>query len=277
MKCSEVRHHLSAYFDGELATQSRGAVRTHLETCPDCSAGLSRLRRLSGLAKELPDPAPGDMWSVIERQLVEDKVLPAERPVIPIRYGRFTWRWAANIAAVAAALVIGVYLLSDRSGKPIAQPEMALNLAQYVDEFRIDPERAQNTLLKQYVGKPVQAENAFKLVNYKPLAPAELPGGLVRTAMYEVEMPCCKCIQCVYRRADGGSLAVFEHAGDEPPCFGKKCTMNANCGDKEACLVECEGQLVVSWKEGERFITLVGVKDQEEADRLIPAFAQTNS
>jgi hypothetical protein len=277
MKCSEVRDHLSAYFDRELPIQRQSAVGAHLETCPDCNAGLLRLRRLSGLAKELPDPTPGDMWSAIERQLTERKISPAEQEVIPIRYGRFAWRWAANIAAVAAALVIAAYLLSDRSGRPSAQPEMAVNLAQYVDEFRIDPERAQNALFKRYVGKPVQPESVFKLVHYKPSAPAELPGGLVRTAMYEVEMPCCKCIQCVYRRSDGGSLAVFEHAGDEPPCFGKKCPMKANCSDKNVCLVECEGQLVVSWKEGERFITLVGVRDREEADRLIPAFAQTST
>jgi hypothetical protein len=149
---------------------------------------------------------------------------------------------------------------------------MGVNLSRYVEQFRNDPASAEQSLREQYSGQVIEPADAIRMVNYKPLAPEKLPSGLARTQTSLFEMPCCKCIQTLYRRPDGGMLAVFEHVADEPPWFGNHSTVRANCTGKNVCLVECDGQLAVTWKEGNRHITLVGVKDVDELSRIVPEF-----
>jgi hypothetical protein len=154
----------------------------------------------------------------------------------------------------------------------MAHDRMAVNLSHFVTQFASDPEGAQHELQSQYASRPIQPADAIRLVNYTPAAPEQLADGLLRKQMYLVEMPCCKCVQSIYCRADGSSVAVFEHVADDPASLGDHPTIHANCSGKDVCLVQCSGQLAATWKDKNRYITLVGAKDLEDASRLIAAF-----
>ena len=52
MECSEVKQHLSAYFDGELSEELASQVKLALVDCPDCQQELEELTLLSELARD---------------------------------------------------------------------------------------------------------------------------------------------------------------------------------------------------------------------------------
>lgn len=52
MECSEVRRHLSAYFDGELPPEMAQAIESALVGCPECQQELEELSILSELARD---------------------------------------------------------------------------------------------------------------------------------------------------------------------------------------------------------------------------------
>ncbi|MFV1965053.1 MAG: hypothetical protein ACC628_06490 [Pirellulaceae bacterium] len=83
-------------------------------------------------------------------------------------------------------------------------------------------------------------------------------------------MPCCVCIETVFRRNDGGKLlAVFEHAEAQPMWFGDGPQIKAYCNGKPTRIVQRDGQLVVSWKQDQRYVTVIGMRDVEEVTRLM--------
>ena len=278
MNCTEVQENLSAYFDGELNGQ-RAAIAEHLQTCADCTAALARIRSLATLARELPNPVSPNMWAAIEHSL--DRAVDPMPQRLPL-HERFraaaSWfnvparHWATGLAAVAASLLIGFYawlLLHPH----MAHSQMAVDMSQFATQFATDPDAAERELHSRFASQSILPDDAIRLVSYKPMAPERLTDGVLRNQTYLVEMPCCKCVQTVYRRSDGGSVAVFEHVDDSPASFGDRPTIHANCSGKDVCLIQCNGQLAVTWKEKERYVTLVGAKDLEDAGRLIAAFA----
>ena len=88
---------LSEYLDGELSATDRAALETHLETCEDCSAVLSDLRRVVDRARMAEDYAPRrDLWPGIARRI---GATPAASP----RIGR---RWSFSLPQLAAAAIV---------------------------------------------------------------------------------------------------------------------------------------------------------------------------
>lgn len=55
MKCERLRSSIGAYLDGELDSKIRGAVRRHLERCPDCSLRYEELKTLRDELRSLND------------------------------------------------------------------------------------------------------------------------------------------------------------------------------------------------------------------------------
>jgi anti-sigma factor RsiW len=87
---------LSEYLDDELAPAERAAIESHLETCRDCSAVLSDLRRVVDRARHLDDRPPRrDLWPGIAQRI---GAAPARRRVI----GR---KWSFSVPQLAAAAV----------------------------------------------------------------------------------------------------------------------------------------------------------------------------
>ena len=278
MNCADVQKNLSAYFDGELPFEPRSAIAEHLERCGDCRGRLEKFRSLSVIAKRLPAASVPDLWNSISRQLTATGN-PTESPVtLAMQRRRLMLRRVSAIAAVAASLLIGVFL-----GYPVLlqshgrHAEVVMNLTGYVEAFRHDPIEAQRSLLATYTNRALKPEEALTLVSYKPAAPETLPAGLTRTAMYEIDMPCCKCIESVYRGADGRMVAVFEHADKQPAAISDRPSISTQCHGKDVGLVDCDGQLCASWKEEGRFVTVVGVSELAEVDKIVAAFGHPMS
>ena len=87
---------LSEYLDDELTPTEKAAIESHLETCRDCSALLSDLRRVVDRARHLADRPPRrDLWPGIAKRI---GATPTRSPVI----GR---KWSFSVPQLAAAAV----------------------------------------------------------------------------------------------------------------------------------------------------------------------------
>jgi len=113
MTIDEAREQLSAYLDGELAADARGAVERALEAHPELRAELHALRRTAALVRSMPrEPAPAGLADRVVAAIEADAPAPA-----PPRRWRARWRPLA--AAAAACLVVGLAaLLATRSQPP---------------------------------------------------------------------------------------------------------------------------------------------------------------
>jgi hypothetical protein len=87
MNCDFTRDRLDAYVAGTLAPEERGAVRAHLDTCPECAADLEAARFLAPRTAALPREAPADpaLWTGIEARLEPRRALHQRlRPVLAL-------------------------------------------------------------------------------------------------------------------------------------------------------------------------------------------------
>ena len=92
---------LSDYVDGELTSEDRTALETHLATCADCRATLEELRKVVARGRALDDRAPkADLWPGIHARLT-----PGGRPGV-IRSRRFSFNVPQLIAASVALVVL---------------------------------------------------------------------------------------------------------------------------------------------------------------------------
>jgi len=92
---------LSDYVDGELTSEERTALETHLATCADCRATLEELRKVVARGRALDDRAPkADLWPGIHARLT-----PGGRPGV-IRSRRFSFNVPQLIAASIALVVL---------------------------------------------------------------------------------------------------------------------------------------------------------------------------
>ena len=130
--CTTYEEHLSALIDGELTGELGQAVRSHVDTCPHCSAHCDALRRVDGLLVEAPAPAvPADLRQRLAARIEADRAAPElppyarRRPATPAprrptarapsQLRRYAQPAAVFAAAAAAALVL---FWTVRSGEP---------------------------------------------------------------------------------------------------------------------------------------------------------------
>ena len=111
---------LSEYLDGELPATERAALEAHLETCNDCSAVLSDLRRVVDRARVAEEYVPRrDLWPGIASRI------GATRAASP-RIGR---RWSFSLPQLAAAAILlmtlsggAAWLLRPTALSPVGGP-----------------------------------------------------------------------------------------------------------------------------------------------------------
>ena len=259
MDCSEVKELLSAYDDNELPSDMRNAVAVHLESCDECANEQEYFRRLSLMAKELVHPEPPvNIWQQLEEKL-------------EVEYGgqseRLTWSdWLSEkrkplfglCLATAAALFIAVGWIGSRYWVEHGDHEMAAVFEEYLEEFNLNPVKAQQILLSHYQGQMVDAEQAIHTVGYRPVVADGMPEGFSIGKTYVMKMPCCTCVQCLCQRSDGTTLAIFEHDDDEPDWFGSRAEQEMDCDGTHCNMVNLDKGLAASWKRGKRYITIIG-------------------
>jgi len=150
--CEEVRDILVAEARGESVTSlGKRFLSEHVESCPDCRRRLANQQRLSGalamVGSEASAPPAHLRAALMAEFQKQQKVTPIRRPIL-------TW---AAIAAVAAALLLAVFLNKDR------QPSAATQPAQTKVEVPVVVQPA------PVIAPPVQASQPVK-VRRRPVA-----------------------------------------------------------------------------------------------------------
>jgi hypothetical protein len=264
MKCSEVRELISAHFDDELPPDVSTEVAKHLAYYLPCATELNGIRKLSELNKNLPTPAPpSGFWHSIREQLDE-----------PIRITKSTWSFnRQTIACTVAALVLiaaGLFWFGPHLGRQHEHDaEFAAVFHRYLEEFHDSPLAAQDVFSAKYDGQMVKVNEATKLVGYRPAVADRMPRGYQIISTHVWKMPCCICVQCLCKREDGSTFAIFEHDEDEPEWFGERPRIDARFSGKSCQLVQLNGRLAVSWKLSNRYLTIIGAKDLREINDLV--------
>lgn len=110
MNCQNYTENLSAYLDGELSRRETDELESHLESCSRCAHERNSLEEaFLFVDNSLPQPLKPspEIWGHIRSRISESAV----RSPLPGFLQIFqTSRWAPALAAVAAALVIGLGL-----------------------------------------------------------------------------------------------------------------------------------------------------------------------
>ncbi len=272
MNCDEVKNLLSVYFDGELSGELHEQVRQHVDDCSGCLNELDGFGRLSQFTfSSTLTPSSAALWKQIELGLDSDDV-PTETPRQSTSPRSVTReparRWAVLAATVLVAVSVGI--VGYRSLFPSSEPHQFMAVfSEYLDRFYSDPHDAQSFLLSQYQHQSVQPEVAVNRVGYRPVVAGGLPDGYSLVSTHVMKMPCCICVQCLCQRADGTTLAIFEHDDQEPDWFGSRPTVNVICQSKQCALVELPRSVAASWKSGKRHVTIIGAKDLTEVHNLV--------
>ena len=265
MDCSTARELLSAFHDHELGPESEAEVRKHVEACLSCSAALADFNALSRMVGHLRDPlVPPNIWPVLEARLQSGRTSADRRH---IRRRLVTIAIAASLIVAASIGLVAYFAQSSGYQQHVA----AAGLARFLEEFDHNPDRAQNQLLASYNGRAVNLAQAARLARYRPVAPGNLPGGFSRSGTYVLEMPCCTCVETVYKDGDGQVVAVFEHENDESLWIGGRPTITAICNGRPTRLIQVDGHFTATWKSNGRQITVVGARGVEQLPRLMAA------
>ncbi len=268
MNCDTIRPLLSAYHDGELSPAMLDDVRRHLESCEECSAETERFAAMSRMALLLRESQSPDLWEAIASQLDDPRPQTGRgAPLFTRPERRRRWLWGTAVAAALAVFAVVAWQWSPPVDSHHRQ--MDANLARFVDGFRRDPVEAQRTLQNQYASRSVEPDSLVSLVNYRSVAPEELPGGFRRESTRVFDMPCCKCVQTVYASEGRPRLALFEHVDEESAWFATMPSINASCCGHTIKLVQCGDGLCAAWKGDGRFITIVGAESLETLNEVI--------
>jgi predicted anti-sigma-YlaC factor YlaD len=278
MNCVEVKDLLSHYHDGELSPDDRERVAAHLENCTGCSSELARFRELTGMMQRMPAPVPSALgWDQFEAQLADNATVEVAKRVKqfkqPTRSRWLSFQGVRPLIAVAALLLVAVGWFAVETWFGNASHDLlAADIRQYVEEFERDPQAAQRELLAKYKGESVGLAEAVRQVSYQPAAARGLPPAYSVDSMHVLRMPCCDCLQTVCQRGDGSKFVIFEYGEEHPTSVAERPSGMAHCRGENCCLVQINDQFAMSWKQGERHISVVGVRDEDEMNQLAAWF-----
>lgn len=271
MNCSEAINLLSALHDGELSSDLHQSVEQHVRQCESCAAAHADFVALSSLVIEQSTlEPPADLWGRIESTLDSDSTAIA--PVAPAKNWRDLFRDSKRSRATVAVVLIAVFgfaFIVHETMDHGHDEHLAVNFDQFLNEFPKSPERAQKLLHANYPSDLVDVDQATLEVKYRPAVANSLPEGYTLDSVHLVRMPCCLCVEALCTAPDGIRVAVLEHAVDQPVWFGDRPTEECNCNGREVRLLHFDGQLAATWKSATRFLTVIGIRDQEALRELM--------
>lgn len=274
MNCSEVLDMLSPMYDGELSAELTESVEQHLRACSTCAAVRADFGAMSTLARRQSDPEPPEgLWSEIEAALdAKNENAPTvalSDSTAPTAESRARSQWGRLAVAVVLFVTAGVIFVMQRPGQHGHDEHLAVNFDQYLTEFPKSAERAQELLHTNYPSELVDIDNATLQVKYRPAVANALPEGYTLDSVHLVRMPCCLCVEALCTAPDGTRLAVMEHAIDQPVWFGDRPSEQCNCRGRKARLVKYGEQYAATWQSEKRFLTIIGIRDEDELGQLI--------
>jgi len=274
VNCSKIQERLSAYHDRELSPDVAEQVVAHLPECSECAEEILSFRQITGLSHALIDPqVPAPMWSELQAKLA------TSAQAMPNAAEPLASPFAGKVFVLAATLLIAVgFWGAYQAWFPAAeQHHLAMNFASYLEEFSERPESAQQILLAKYSGRPIGLAEATDVLGYEPVAARGLPPGYSVKEVHLIKMPCCMCAQVICTNEAGNSIAIFEHAIDQPVWFGDRPSENCLCDEVPTNTRWVGDQLAATWKEGGRYITIIGATDLNEVTEFVTHFKGASS
>ncbi|NOY40559.1 MAG: hypothetical protein GXP26_01805 [Planctomycetes bacterium] len=274
MNCLEVQKRLSLFYDNRLSQDEVARVAAHVADCSPCAEELASFEQLSGLSQQMTDPqAPAHLWDELQSKLNQ----PVEREAVPgwdIRNHVLTRR-----LALAATILIAVGLGSAgyQAWFSHGHDQLAVNFARYLENFPEQPVATQKIFLANYDGRPTTLAEAENVLGYKPAAAKGLPAGYSVKEVHLLTMPCCTCAQVICTNEAGQSIAIFEHAMDQPVWFGDRPVDKCVCDEMPTNVVRVGDRLAATWKEGKRHITIIGATDLDEVTEFVAHFKGTSA
>ena len=280
MNCEESQALLSTYIDSELSSDERVQLEVHLDGCTECLAELAELRRLAAGYQKLPSPKPPQhLWARIDASLAELKVRSGISTVATVIDRDPTNASKANrlrrLPCLAACVTAGAVLFGIAVHWSIHIPHHDTHhydpLANYAAQFSTDVLLAQQRLTLRYSGRKITADEAFKLVGYRPANVELPPADFTCDSLYFLDMPCCKCIEAVWTRDDGSGVLIFEHVAAIDDWFKGHPNVQLACAGKPCQIVELGNTFAASWRSEGKTITVIGLRDTAELVAIISA------
>jgi hypothetical protein len=266
MDCQQTNNLLSHYFDGELPEVQRMEVESHFGDCSRCLQELAFFRKLSTAIRRLSVPAmPREMlWQRITAELdqASRKSSPTVLPIIcagSLKARKWAFLSTAAIVMMAISIAFVIYNTRRHHGE----------LQRYATLLESEPRAAQLYLAKQFSGQTVSADEAIRLVGYRPRNVQPPPAEFICDELVVLDMPCCKCVQAIWSRPDRSTIAVFEHQSEMDDWFSSDSSIRMKCAGIECRLTQLDGQLAATWQVGSRVITVIGLKDANELSVLV--------
>jgi hypothetical protein len=264
MNCDAVVPHLSAFFDGELPTSSRGDIEEHLSSCTECRNALASMERLGALARTVVDAEPSvDLWPRIVAQL-DGNVQTKPNHTFGWRAVRFM-----TLAGVVLVLFLGVRL-AIRQGWffPSDDQRLARIYDRYLAEFADSPVKAQKLLDEAFPSLSTELAESFVAAGGSMVGLRDTLPGLTRVAVHVRNLPCCDCVHGLYQRNDGTYVTVFEH---ELPISWQASEEDREIqfGEYLCRLRQSEGQLAASWQHDEKHFTVIGINSEKELKQIV--------
>ena len=280
MNCSEIQERLSAFHDSELSPDVAEQVASHLSGCSTCAKAIASFEQLSALSHRLADPqAPSHLWEEIQSNL-SDLASPKNSRSADQSFDHTETTLVRGKRLALAAMVliaVGIGTIVYQSWLSDEHDHLAINFASYLEEFQKQPDIAQRMLLAKYDGQPITLAEASEKLGYEPVAAKGLPVGYSVSEVHLLKMPCCTCAQVLCTNKDGNSVAIFEHALDQPVWFGNRPSEKCLCHEVPTEVKQVGNQLAATWKEGDRFITIIGATDLEEVSNFVAQFKNSSS
>ena len=121
MKCKHAREDIVLDLYGELPTEDKKRLETHLRTCRTCAAERDETCRFAALLEAhppvpVPEPNRDRVWRGVETALTS-------RPVPAQRKFSFSRQWSFTGAVLVLVLVVGIFIgrsVFPPAGKPMA-------------------------------------------------------------------------------------------------------------------------------------------------------------
>lgn len=284
MNCLQIQEALSAFCDDELTDEMRSRVSKHLGRCPDCTGELTAFEKVSEIARTLDSPVPPDhLWSNLEKELdcqtvgiqpASGKSLIAHRRPVKNATSLTLRRWAL---AATVLIAVGMGWLVYQRLTQHGHDSLAVDFSHYLEEFAESPGNAQQILLAKYDGRPITFQEANNVLGYEPLAAKGLPPGYSVDQVYLLKMPCCTCAQVVCKNSAGDSIAIFEHDIEQPVWFGDRPAIECTCEGVPTGVTQIGDRLAATWKEGARYVTIVGASDLGDVTGFVAHFKGSRS
>jgi len=284
MNCDNIRDQLSAFFDGELAGDSREQVFQHLQDCESCREVLESYRSLRQAVAEFGTSSPPEsVWAAIRSELEEEAPSsPVDQTAVAPRTGLHPRSqrpvWAPWLAAAAAVLVLIASVSIWLKWGPNHDHALYSDVVWLVEH--LESEDSESYLRDKYGGRLIDSNQTPAQVGYRPVVDRGIPEGYVVNQIQLLDMPCCRCLQTVCQRSDGSRLMILEHENRKVR-FMPHPRKTTRCG-LECNMDHVDDQLIVTLQTRERGITIVGLRDENELDALLnrwslQAFKPNNS